>query len=233
MIRSLLFAALALPSVAVGADSLTVDLDGDGEKEQVRWDSSSGTVFVGKLTAPCDGEPCTVEVHDITSSDEAKQLEVCSAGPRDDRYCYLYSLKGGKLVRHDRVGDEEDYGAPELRTSGNGIVLAVDSYRYRLYERIEKYRLKGDKLVETRQPLYLAETPKKLYIDRTFKLLYAPDSSEAVANTRPGSDILVLGEHGEKDGWLLVRLSSGVSGWVNFEALMKASNQYMQVMGAG
>ena len=112
-------------------------------------------------------------------------------------------------------------------------MLAVDTYRYRLYERVEKWKLKGDRLVETRQPLYLAKTPQKLHVDRTFKLLHAPGSSEVVANTRPDSDILVLGEHGDKDGFLLVRLSSGVSGFVYYEDLIKASNAYMQTMAAG
>jgi len=213
-----------------GTPTLSIDLDADGKPEACRYDEKSGRVHIGTQTVECMGEYCEFEAHDVSGKTPDKQVQVCGFGPRDDRYCFLYSMIGGKLVP---LKYPSKYGSPGFRTSGNGIVLAVVPFRHRLYERIEKYLVKGQELVEVKQPIYSAATPQKLAVDRTFPILLAPTSKSVVANTRPKSDIHVLGEHGSADGWLLVRLSSGVTGWVQQQTLEKASDAYMMTMGAG
>ncbi|MEZ4318746.1 MAG: hypothetical protein R3F61_14630 [Myxococcota bacterium] len=217
-----LSAALAAP--------LQIDLDGDGKPETVRYDAEAQRVHIGSHEVECDGDPCDVEAHDVSSSDKGREVEVCAHGPRDDTSCWLYTIRAGKLVKYTW---SRDYGAPSLTTSGNGLVLVVDGYHQRLYERIEKYKVDGTALTLVRQPIYLAATPATLPIDQSFALLYAPDSKEVVANAKPKTTIAILGEHGERDGWMLVRLSSGISGWAHVDALAAASVQYMQVLGAG
>ncbi|MFK7928951.1 MAG: SH3 domain-containing protein [Myxococcota bacterium] len=221
-----LLASLAL----AGSPTLSIDLDADGKPEACRFDEKTNTVHIGAKTVDCMGEYCEFEAHDVSGKTPDKQVQVCGFGPRDDRYCFLYSMIGGELVPYKY---RSEYGSPGFRTSGNGIVLAVVPYRHRLYERIEKYTVKGQALVEVKQPFYSAATPQKVLIDRTFPILLAPDSKSVVANTRPKSAIHVLGEHGSSDGWLMVRLSSGVTGWVHHKTLEKVSDQYLMTMGAG
>ncbi|MCB9674470.1 MAG: hypothetical protein H6737_05090 [Alphaproteobacteria bacterium] len=215
---------------AFAAAPLQVDLDGDGKPETVKYDAESQKVSIGKHTIDCDGDPCSLEAHDVSSSDKRREVAVCAHGPRDDKSCDLYTIVDGKLQKYTW---SKEWPPPSVQTSGNNIVLVVDTYRQRLYQRTEKYKVDGFALTEVKQPIYTADKPRMLPVDRTFALLYAPDSKEVIANTRANSEIAVLGEHGQKDGWMLVRLSSGITGWVHVDALAAASTEYMQIMGAG
>lgn len=206
------------------------DVDGDGKAESVRYDANAMKVHIGSHTVDCEGEGCDVHAADVSSANKSKEVVVCEHGPRDDKYCSMYTIAGGKLVKY---AFPREWGPPSMHTSGNGLVLVKDGYRQRLIDRVEKYKAEGTKLVLVPQPLYLAEVPKQLKIDRTFPLLFAPDSKQVVANTRPNSTIKVIGEHGEKDGWMLVRLSSGIAGFVHVDKLQQVSDDYMMVMGAG
>lgn len=217
-----------LTPLALAGLPAPVDLDGDGTAETFRVDDY--TIHVGQGKVECDGESCELEVHDIVGSDRKKEVAICALGPRDDRSCVLHRYAGGAL--HPIPWPKGGY-APQVRTSGNGLVLAVDGYRHRLVERIEKYRYADGALTRVPQPIYSAQPPKPLPVDETFPLRYGPGDERVVANARPKSEILILGEHGEREGWLLVRLSSGITGWVQTETLERASIQYMQIMGAG
>ncbi|MCA9569584.1 MAG: hypothetical protein KC656_17175 [Myxococcales bacterium] len=225
-----MIAVLALQAALAGPSSLSLDLDGDGKPETVRYDAAAGKVHIGSHVVDCEGDPCDLEAHDVSEGTKGKEVEVCAHGPRDDQACTLYTLEKGALRRYTWP---RPYPPSQLRTAGNGIVLAVEPYHLRLFERIEKYTVNGFELVEVPQPIYTAVPPAKLPVDRTFPLLYAPGDKRVIANTKPGTDILILGEHGEKPGWLLVRLSSGISGWVERDTLERVSTQYMQIMGAG
>ena len=220
---------MILLSLAFAAP-LSIDLDGDGKAETVRVDANAYKVHIGSHTVECMGDPCEVEAHDVTSANRAREVAVCAHGPRDDKSCKLYTIEKGALVTYTWP---KEWDPPSLHTAGNGLVLVKDGYRHRLVDRVEKYRVEGHRLVLVPQPLYLAETPRDLKVDRTFPLLYAPDSSTVVANTRPDSTIRIVGEHGEKDGWMLVRLSSGIAGYVHTDTLAKVSDSYQRVLGAG
>ena len=62
---------------------------------------------------------------------------------------------------------------------------------------------------------------------------FAPLSNEIVARAAANSIIVLLGEHGEKSGWYLVRTATGLTGWVDDESLKKASKSVMARMSAG
>lgn len=219
-------------TIALGAPAskVEVDLGGQGKTEAAWFDADKMEVHIGADTLPCDGESCELEIHDVTSSNAAKELAVCASGMRDERTCKLYGRVAGKLTP---LAFPANVYAPTLKTSGNGIVLVIDTYRQRLYASTRKFVLQGTALVEAKQPLWSAEKPTTLKIDRTFPILFDPASKDVVANVLPNSEITVLGEHGSKEGWMLLRLSSGVTGWANVDALQAASDTYMAVMGAG
>lgn len=212
------------------AAPLSIDLDGDGKPESVRVDNEAYEVHIGSHTVACYGDPCEVAAHDVSSADKGREVAVCAHGPRDDQTCKLYTIRSGELVTYTWP---REWDPPSLHTSGNGLVLVKDGYRQRLIDRVEKYRVEGTKLVLVAQPVYVAETPKELKVDRTFPLLYAPDSKTVVANTRPDSTIRIVGEHGEKEGWMLVRLSSGIAGYVHVDQLARVSDDYQRTLGAG
>jgi hypothetical protein len=62
---------------------------------------------------------------------------------------------------------------------------------------------------------------------------FAPLSNEIVARAAANSIIVLLGEHGEKPGWYLVRTATGLTGWVDEESLKTASKSVMARMSAG
>ncbi len=219
-----------LTALCMAAPPASIDLDGDGKGEVVKV--AEDGVKIGKHTVECysdDGAGCEVREVDITSADKQKEVVVCYAGPRDDRNCDLYRLVDNELKQ---IPIGKYGGAESLSLTGSGFLYATNG-AHRLFQRTSKYVWKDGKMVLVPQPIYTADTPASMHIDQTFKLLLAPDSAELVGNTKADSDIAVLGEHGEKEGWLLVRLSSGISGWVHVDTLQKVSQQYMQIMSAG
>lgn len=225
---------LWLSVVWAGPTTLSLDLDGDGKAETVRYDAAKGTVQIGPVSVPCDGDPCEIEAHDVSSADKQREVEVCASGPRDDRSCALHTIKDGKLQTYAfRSAGVDQIFPSDIRTSGSGIVRLVDSYRHRLYDRTQKFTSSGLTLTEVKQPLYLGEEPRKLPIQSTFPLKYGPRDERVVANARPNSTILILGEHGEHEDWLLIRLSSGITGFATWETLRKASMEYASTLNAG
>lgn len=221
---------LFFASALAGSTSLELDLDGDGKKEAVRYDAAAGIVRIGPGKVVCEGDPCEVEAHDVSSADKRREVVVCAFGPRDDTACSLHTVVNGAVKT---FALRRDGPPPKITTSGNGLVLVHEAYRHRLIDRVEKYRAEGLTLTEVKQPIYTSAKAASLPVDRTFPLLYAPKGNQVVANTRPHSTIQILGEHGDHTGWLLVRLSSGISGWVEQTRLEAASDRYMMIMGAG
>jgi len=216
-------------SVALAANTANADFDGDGKPEAVQ--AVEGKVLLGKkVLLECGYESlCELEVHDIDGGNPQKELAVCELGPRDDRSCTLYSYK--KKAGLAKVPFSGEIYTGKYITNGNGIILTDDWYD-RLYQRIEKYTLQNGSYTLTPQPMYAVSAT--LHVDRTFPILFtAGDESVVVANARPDTEIQVLVEDGKNPHWYLVRLSSGISGWVHLDTLVGASDAYQSVMGAG
>lgn len=208
------------------ANSLSLDLDGDGKADTVT--AGEDAVRINKHTIPCGGaEVCILEAHDINSSDKQREVGVCEVGPRDDKSCRLFTLKAGALVEVKFPGDLQP---PKILTSGNNVVL-TESWQDRIYYRIEKYELRGASLAVVKQPHYVAGI--KVKVERTFPIVLAPDGKVLVGNARPDSEVDIVVEHGEKPGWYLVKLSSGIAGWVQLDTLVSASDHLRALMSAG
>ncbi len=215
-----------------------VDLNGDGVRETLQ--QTDAGVVVGRATVPC-GEttfPCQLEVHDITGSDKAKELVACELGPRDDRTCSVFRMRGDALVelkltldptRRGPHGPEVFY-PDQIETKGNGILLARQTQR--LYTRIEKFVEKDGTLVHFPQPFY-DMGGVTVRIHRSAPITREPKGSGVVANLLPDADVVLLLEHGDHAEHFLVRTSTGLVGWISLEQLMAASNFVQQVYGAG
>ncbi|TNE92433.1 MAG: SH3 domain-containing protein [Deltaproteobacteria bacterium] len=215
-----LFLAAAL------AGGASIDLGGGPLPVQT---SDSGDIRVGKHELPCGGGSCEVSGIDIKKGDGQQELVFCEHGVRDEITCMIYRLSGGKLVE---VSKPEGLYMPSVSTTGGGFVLVTDSWRHRLYERVDKLTYADGKLTLVPQPLYSTAETIELTVQKTFQLLSEP-GGQTIANTRPNSTIRVLGEHGTRDDWILVRLSSGITGWVSTHTLMEVCEEYGMRMMAG
>ncbi|MCO4748022.1 MAG: hypothetical protein KC912_24730 [Proteobacteria bacterium] len=219
---------LALLTALALAATSSVDLDGDGKNETI--EVSEDTLRVGNARVDCGGyTACEVTPTDVKSSDNKKELLVCEHGPRDDQYCRLYRYDGRMLKELPFEGEE--HGQSKIIINGSGIVR-TSQWAHRLYTRVDKWTLDGDKLVRTPQPMYGAN--ETFRVAATFQLKLEPNAkSKTIANTKPDSDIVLLAEHGTHEGWFLVMLSSNITGWVHQSTLAESSEQYQLMLGAG
>lgn len=228
----MLLLALAL-SVNARAQALPpTDLDGDGKPDAIVIDEEKVTI-AGQEVA-CGGmDRCTVQVHDIAADDGLKEVLLVELGPRDDASAHLYRLRKGKLVELSfrKPGDADEWQSvpSAVTTSGNGIVLA--DHQGRFYTQRQKYVAKGDALTHVPQPFWYAGFD--VHVDRSVPVVRSPGGGEVVANIKPDSDITVLLESADQDGWFLVKLSTGLTGWVTMETLASGSDQVQGVMSAG
>jgi hypothetical protein len=219
-----------LMTLALAADlPPPTDLDGDGTPEALQ--TGEEVVHVGAAEAVCgsDGFPCELEVHDILAGDGKREVAVCSFGPRGDRSCELFRYAAGVLTPLPFPFQEGSWPPSAIRTTGSGIVLVNNDGR--LYSKVDKFVLRGDRLERVPQAAHPVD--RKVVVDRGFPIHTAPGGGTEVANVRAGSTITVRAEHGEKTGWYLVLISSGLMGWVQQEALVSASDELMAVWGAG
>jgi hypothetical protein len=126
---------------------------------------------------------------------------------------------------------EDSEGKSEILVNGSGIVRTT-FWAHRLYQRVDRWTLDGDKLVRTPQAMYGVNTP--FHAATTFELKLEPSkTSTTIANTKADSDIVLLAEHATKEGWFLVMLSSGITGWVDPGTLASSSEHYQLMLGAG
>lgn len=221
---------LALDAHAQGLPP--TDLDGDGKPDAVVI--SEEKVTIGGHEVGCGGvELCSVQLHDVAADDGLKEVLVVELGPRDDASAHLYRLRKGRLVELSfrKPGDSDEWQSvpSAVVTSGNGIVLA--DHQGRFYTQRQKYVAKGDALSHVPQPFWYAGFD--VHVDRSVPVVRSPGGSEVVANIKPDSDITVLLEAVDPAGWFLVKLSTGLTGWVTMETLAIGSDQVQGVMSAG
>ncbi len=205
----------------------TVDLNGDGQPEQIRLDtvenSSRFTLWVNdhKISAflgetPDDSEmaPDGFFVVDLDTSDKYKEIAVHTPGPSDDD-AYSLFWYDGKALR--QVGNVSRW--PTF--VGNGIVLVDDWQGF--WTRRKKYVL-------DRESHQLRFVPQEFYyvgiqgtVATSFPIYYQRNSKNVVANLLPGSkiDILVC-DLAEPDNygkqWYLIRSTTGLVGWARLDS---------------
>lgn len=224
----LLFCASALAGELPGP----TDLDGDGKPEVISLVQDTG-YKVGAATLECSLEfgGCELRVVDLKGDDKRKELELCSRGPRDERLCALHVYDKGKLVELEPTIKGQRTWPSAFEVPVTGFLYA--DYQYRIYTRREKFTLGADGRTLTQVPQPFYHVDQKLHVDRTFPITARPDGGPVVANARPNSDVTLILESGETDDLFLVRLSSGLVGWVSLETLLGASDRLQMVYGAG
>ena len=232
----MLLTVVALSLVAAAPEP--VDLDGDGTPEVIRIEPER--VVVGTIDIPCSGveESCSVEVHDMLATDKRKELALCQVGGRGERYCRLFRFVKGEAIQVEFPADPTGTTVSDIssiHTNGSGNVL-VHEAGGRLVTRRKKHAWNGKKLTFVRQPLYAADPADpgtRIDLDLVLDVRFAPLSNEIVARAAANSIIVLLGEHGEKPGWYLVRTATGLTGWVDVESLQTASKDVRARMSAG
>ena len=212
--------------LAWGAQS--VDLNGDGQKETIASNEDAVTIGESKIDCSDMGDPCGIEVVDVLSSDKLKELKVCSHGPREGPYCTLYRFDGAKAVPITISGGTDYLG--DLTISGSGIVLL--SNHNRLFTQIKKYVVEGLTLKEVPQPAYYANL--KVKVETTFPIrVSTSETASTVGNVRPNSEIVLVALMAGEGDWYLVKLSSGITGYVKLETLIEHSMDVRGPMFAG
>ncbi|MDP2339392.1 MAG: hypothetical protein Q8O67_00430 [Deltaproteobacteria bacterium] len=221
--------ALVFALAAASSSITAIDANGDGKPEPVVVGEAGITIGGIKLPlGEMQPEMCEVEAADLVGTDKTKDVVVCEIGPRDERMCTLFVFEGGAFRP---LGMPDGARPPKIVTAGNSIVVA-EVWRDRLYTRREKLQYAAGKLTLVKQPHYVAAM-EKVHVDTSFPVLVTPGGKDVVATVKPNSDIEVVLEHGEKEHWYLVKLTSGIAGWVSFEALVAASTAMQMRMGAG
>ena len=214
---------LLLAALALAGDPTSVDFDGDGTQDPITLTDDETTLVIGTWKAACGhGGGCDWEVVDLHSGDKQKDLLICASGARN-YYCSLATLADGKVLQAS-VG-HRGLDGDKFVVTGSGFVYAK-RLSHGTFVRVEKYQWKKPEMVLIPQPFYSADPPGDVKIEKTFKLLFAPKGTTVVGNASPGSTIQVLGEDGEHHGWLMVRLSSGITGWVEARDLADVSAQF-------
>jgi len=205
-----------------------VDLNGDGKLET--FSANEDTVTIGETEIDCSdmGDPCSVEVVDVLSSDTLKEVKVCSHGPREGPFCTLYRFDGANAVPMTINGGVGYLG--HMTMSGSGIVLL--SNHNQLFTQIKKYVAKGLQLNEVPQPAYYANFKAK--VESSFPIrVSASEKASVVGNVRPNSEIVVVALMAGDGDWYLVKLSSGITGYVKLETLIEHSADIRGPMFAG
>lgn len=221
-----------LAMALVSAQNVTADFDGDGAVETITVTPDGATV-AGTPLEECDGygEGCLLEALDVHKNRVGVQLMACMVGPRDDKACRLYNVKKSGISRISATLNGENFEPDKFTTNGWGVVLGHQWGR--LYTRVDKFTLNdaGTALVHVAQPFYAVD--KEVKVTTTFPIVGLAKGTDVVANVAPQSTIRVLVESAEDPGWVVVKTSSGLTGWVAIETMVEHSEELMMLWGAG
>jgi hypothetical protein len=220
-----------LPALALAGPVGHADYDGDGRAEEF-MQTDSGLYFGKQLITECDESfPCDVSVIDSRTNDGFQELKVCVSGMRDDVSCKLWTVRAGKAVALPFTAPSLAVYAADITVSGSGIVLVDEDDRFMTTRHKFVLSKDGMKLQLVPQPFWYVGYD--LHVDRTFPITVEPGAGTTVANVRPNSDIQVVVESAVKPGNYLVKISSGLTGWVSMDTLMGSCDQFMALMSAG
>lgn len=210
------------------------DLNGDGKPEtisiRVRGQAEvkgpepiSFTLTVGSATLSerlsnymegCNGFYIT----QIDSGSRIKQIAVVAWASNDYAQTLLYEYNGKTLKR---IGNLE----AEAEITGNGAVYIWS--RMGFWLQTEKYTQdpKTRQLVIVPQAAYYVGVPTKVGESFTIRRDHA-ETAGVVGTVAPGSEIQLLlywhgpgptkGNHGQDNGWYLIKTAKGLVGWARF-----------------
>jgi len=206
-------------------EEITVDLNGDGREEKVRYEcryASVGSRYVeAELLingedyiqtvedALVSLESCTTQqvanyrIVDIDSTDSYKEILIADAGPSGDPAITFFRFTGEELFCLGTVGtlsDPDSYLIP-----GDGTIVAKNRVYWPENNGVEEiYFLEGDKLQKHENYTY------KLTYEREHKLLqdlpvyHLGDLENVAAVLKAGEDTITFTRIYE-DGWILLR----------------------------
>jgi len=212
----------SLPPNREFRNSAIVDLNGDSQVDNISLSSDlQANTFTLKINDASiteklieQGEsPQGFYVVDLDKSDRYKEISVSLYGgcdPCGTEYVYSFD-KGIKKIAHLPPGPSY---------LGNGIVLSVTWMDF--WTPITKYALdkKSGILNEVPQSFYYVGLTSTVKTSFPLYRGQHENTSELVANLKPGSKILVLAaEYKKEPKWYLVKSESGLLGWTKGEKL--------------
>ncbi len=221
---------------------LTVDLNGDGKPEIVRFECDDDGVYklsVGSKEVrgelPAFGGSCKIQAIDLDRSDRFKELQLHTDGPSDDPADHLYRWDGQTLILMAEL-------TGWLRVPGNGIVY-TDAHRG-FWTQTDKYvvNAKTHRLDTIRPEMYFMQSgvleaedeevpgPVRGTVSRGFPIYCERNRTRPLATLAEGSRIQVLAfapttgvfnNLYEQKGWYLVRSQTGLLGWAHADELIE------------
>jgi hypothetical protein len=212
-----------------GAEA-TGDLDGDGKNEVVHVEMDPNQdgrclIIVGELKAIVPDlweEGCTVEIVDLDATEKKRELLATGSSANDYRTMVFYRFEKKALKVLGSVTGMLS-STPEI--GGGGFVVIPIWAGF--FSQKKKLVLEKDKLAELVPELYSVES--KVKVKGALALVAHRDKKDVLARLKVGSEIDLLAydpspkckadKEIEPCDWFLVRSSSGLLGWVTFEAL--------------
>ena len=203
-----------------------VDLNGDGAPDKISFTKSAAP---GGFTLFVNGRPKAGKfknayfdgfiVVDVKKADPFKEVAMVSYG---GGYDYEY-----KLYRYDGSIIQEMGGFNGIPSfSGDGIVLVETWMGF--WPKKDKYVLDGSSGRLNHVPQELYDVGIEATVKASFPVYGTRDEKSVVANTLPGSKILIIScDPSPKcaDGddyfcdWYLIKTATGLEGWVRLKTL--------------
>ena len=226
------FASFPQKAKAVGQNKpkllkATVDLNGDGKKEQVTLSldkyKSDFILTVAKCKAKGRMEPSIdgFQLVDIDVKDKYKEIAVHTPGPSDDDAYWIYSYDGKSLKLMGKL-------ETKLTFSGHGQISARDWVGF--WNKTDTYKLDSKKRVLVRVPKELYQVNVAAVSTGTVSLNQSKDlRGKAMPCFKKGDKVTITSFYTRNNsisGNYYVKDAKGKGGWISDRKLDQAFTGY-------
>ena len=215
-------------AVTASAGTLSADLDGDGEKEQIVWDeddldtitvNNTGVLKEADLSSSdFDAEGFGVSVIDICKKDKYKEISINSylSGSFD---CYIFRYDNGKITKYAELSDVDEFITVKTK---NRIKIRTYLFVHGIGNiRVDKvYKVKNGKVtLKTKTYEPNGENETKTFKSKKEMIIFKSNNWTKVAGTvKPGEKFTLVKFVSDKNGEytnLYIKTESGKKGWIN------------------
>ena len=173
---------------------------------------------------------CDLQILDINSSDDYKEIAVVGIGNSDYCQAYFYRFTGGKLVRFAYIT-----GASNIKAEGNGILKTDNWMGFWMLTEDYAYDSKAMTLVKKPKDTYpVSDAEAKVTVNFPLRKT-RDDNSESAGMLKPGTKIKVIkadisptckNADGSDDSWLChwyyIKASDGSEGWCRLKTFWQS-----------
>ncbi|MDF2985368.1 MAG: hypothetical protein K0R50_878 [Eubacterium sp.] len=205
----------------VKGKNITIDLNGDGIKENIALTCTTGSdkyslkVNKASISGTGDNLDGVMYIADIDTKDKYKEIAITESGPSADYNTYFYYYNGSRLIFMGKVQGSDfsikASGTGSFTTKTRGSILQTwfytDEYKlnsdHTLSNLVKKY-YKMNTIITVKKPLKLQKSP----------------TDPAVATTLKAGEKVLLSDTDNKK-WCAIETSGGIKGWFNVEPFDK------------